>query len=232
MNAAAASSAGGEAPTGAVAAIAAELKVEGTLLEEDLQRHAELSRSRAFALSRLAEIYDGLDAALRSSASDAGERIEMLMRDVEVAESDRTKLLTRERSLVDRIQQHRRRIALLEEELRELEGRRQEEAGELSGSWEIVLMPSGQRGTFQLSQTGTLVTGTYRLEGGWNGSVQGTLVKRKVYLVRIDSQLGKSMELEGTLSGDGKQIRGIWQRHELADAEGGSGEWSAKKRSD
>jgi hypothetical protein len=40
------------------------------------------------------------------------------------------------------------------------------------------------------------------------------------------------MELEGTLSGDGKQIRGIWQRHELADAEGGSGEWSAKKRSD
>jgi hypothetical protein len=93
-------------------------------------------------------------------------------------------------------------------------------------------MPSGQRGNFQLNQSGTLVTGTYRLDGGWDGSVQGTLVKRKVYLVRIDSQLGRSMELEGTLSGDGEQIRGSWLRYELAGTEGGSGQWSARKRAD
>ena len=83
-----------------------------------------------------------------------------------------------------------------------------------------------------VSQSGALVTGTYRLEGGWTGSVQGTLVERKVYLVRIDSKLGRSMELEGALSGDRKQIRGSWLRYELAGSEGGSGQWSARRRSD
>ncbi|HXV75742.1 MAG TPA: hypothetical protein VD788_05430, partial [Candidatus Polarisedimenticolaceae bacterium] len=61
-------------------------------------------------------------------------------------------------------------------------------------------------------------------------SLQGTLVKRKVYLVRIDSELGKSMELEGFLSTDGSTIKGSWLNFELAGAEGSTGQWSATKR--
>jgi hypothetical protein len=91
-------------------------------------------------------------------------------------------------------------------------------------------MPAEHRGTFDLKQTGTLVTGVYRMEGGFDGSVEGTLINRKVFLVRIDSQLGKSMELEGSLTSDGKQIRGSWLRYELAGGKGGSGQWSARKR--
>jgi hypothetical protein len=51
-----------------------------------------------------------------------------------------------------------------------------------------------------------------------------------VYLVRIDTQLGKIMELEGFLSADGKQMRGTWLNYELAGAEGSTGHWSATRR--
>jgi len=91
-------------------------------------------------------------------------------------------------------------------------------------------MPLQQRGTFSLRQSGTLVSGTYELAGGWTGSVQGTLVKRKVFLVRIDSELGKSMELEGFLSIDGSKIKGTWLNYALSGGEGSTGEWSATKR--
>ena len=63
-------------------------------------------------------------------------------------------------------------------------------------------MPLEQHGLFVLRQAGTLVSGTYELDGGWTGSLQGTLVNRKVFLVRIDSKLGRMMELEGFLSGE------------------------------
>ena len=214
----------------AAVALAAEIDVESNLLEHDLEDYRGLARARSFALSRLASAYAALDAAVRSVADDAAESLELAMQNVELAESERTKLLTRERSLVDGIQQRRRRIGLLTAHVERLDGRPRRESGVLSGSWEMVLMPSQHRGIFDLSQTGTLVTGVYRMDGGFDGSVEGTLVQRKVFLVRIDSQLGKSMELEGTLSVDGTRIRGTWLSYELAGGEGGAGQWSARKR--
>ena len=86
-----------------------------------------------------------------------------------------------------------------------------------------------QNGAFNLIQTGTLISGTYRLAGGWSGSLQGTLVNRKVYLVRIDSKLGRSMEFEGALSPDGETIRGVWLNYDLGSAGGAEGQWSATR---
>jgi hypothetical protein len=91
-------------------------------------------------------------------------------------------------------------------------------------------MPLEQHGLFVLRQAGTLVSGTYELDGGWTGSLQGTLVNRKVFLVRIDSKLGRMMELEGFLSGEETLVRGTWLNYELAGGEGASGHWSARKR--
>ena len=106
----------------------------------------------------------------------------------------------------------------------------EETAEGLTGTWDIVLLPIDQRGTCQLQQSGAVLNGTYQLDGGWTGSLQGTLVNRKVFLVRIDSRLGKSMELEGFLSSDGRQIRGTWLSYELAGNEGSTGQWSAERR--
>ena len=100
----------------------------------------------------------------------------------------------------------------------------------MTGVWDVVLLPKEQRGTFDLSQTGAIVTGTYRLSGGFSGSLRGTLVRTKLYLERIDSQLGRSMELEGRLSTDQQKILGTWLSYELADGYGSNGHWSATRR--
>lgn len=221
-----ASAADGEA----VEALSATLDVERTLLDEDLQRQASLSRRRGEAASRLASAQQSLDGVLaRREVTRAG--LDLLLAELEQAESERASLLVSERVVLDRIRERLRRIELLEHELDDLRGRQEKPVtGALNGTWDLALLPLEQRGSCVLQQNGTLVSGTYQLEGGWNGSLQGTLVNRKVFLVRIDSKLGKSMELEGYLSSDGKVIRGNWLNYELAGQEGGTGHWSATRR--
>jgi hypothetical protein len=136
----------------------------------------------------------------------------------------------RERVLVDRIRDRLRRVALLEQQLLELQDREGQAAGALSGVWDLVLLPINQRGSCVLRQVGTLVNGTYRFDGGFTGSLQGTLVNRKVFLVRIDSKLGRSMELEGHLATDGTRITGSWLNYELAGGDGATGQWTAVRR--
>jgi hypothetical protein len=214
----------------AVAAIAAELEVERTLQEENLQRYQSLSSRRARLLARLSELYRALDEAMGSQETVTREKVESLIDQIDVVEGERSRMQATERALIGNIVTQSRRVVLLEGQLAELQGRRDQEAGELSGVWDVVVLPLDQRGSFSLRQSGTLVTGTYRLRGGWTGSLQGTLVNRKVYLVRIDSKLGRSMELEGFLSSDGRTIRGSWLSYELAGSEGSTGQWSATKR--
>jgi hypothetical protein len=156
--------------------------------------------------------------------------IEELAGKVSGAEHERADLARDEEMLVERIQDRLRRIRLLEDRLVGLQDRVQEVAGPLAGRWEVVLLPSGEHGTFALTQSGTLVTGTYQLDGGWSGSLQGTLVNRKVYLERIDSKLGRSAEFEGYLSVDDARIRGTWRSYELSSQEPPSGQWSAVRR--
>jgi hypothetical protein len=146
------------------------------------------------------------------------------------AEGQRAELMDEATALIGKIRDRRRRSNLLMEKLNELQGLNAEVAGALSGTWDLVLLPLEQRGVVTLQQNGTLVSGTYQLDGGWTGSLQGTLVNRKVFLVRIDSQLGRMMEMEGFLAGDGDRIRGTWLNYELAGLEGSTGHWSATKQ--
>ena len=214
----------------AVVALQVELEVEQTLQQEDLQSYERLGRSRSRSLSRLQELYTALDAAVTAADPASRERVAVLLEQIEAAEAERRGLLIAQRTLVDRLAQRGRRTDLLRQEIAALDGRRESTTGVLSGKWDVVLLPLEQRGSFTLRQSGTLVSGTYQLAGGWSGSLQGTLVNRKVYLVRIDSKLGRSTEFEGFLAGDGKTIRGSWLNYELAGADGGSGQWSATKR--
>lgn len=215
----------------AVVAVETQQAVEATMLAEDFERLDRVSRLRAGLEESLDALYRAQRSALRDATAEAVPRIERLTLEIERNEAERTQLVAGERRLVERIREGRRRVELLEGQLQALRAREREEAGPLSGRWTLVLLPMEQRGTFELVQTGTLLSGTYRLDGGWTGSLQGTLVNRKVYLVRIDSKLGRSMEFEGYLSSDGQQIRGSWLNYELAGGEGSTGQWSARKRS-
>jgi hypothetical protein len=218
------------ATPGAVEAVAATVDVERVLLREDQERHERMAAERNTLSARLAELYTSLDAAIKRDPAPASNVVDDLMNQVQQAERDRTELLSADRSLVERIRDRLRRISLLEERIASLQVRTEEAAGPLTGKWDIVLMPLGQRGTFILSQTGALVSGTYVLDGGWSGSLQGTLVNRKVYLQRVDSKLGRSADYEGYLAAEGDRIRGTWSNYDVSAPGGSSGQWSAVRR--
>jgi hypothetical protein len=156
--------------------------------------------------------------------------VDELLAQIREMEAERSAVVSAEQRLVETIRDRRSKISLLLEQFEVLQGLEPREEGVLSGTWDVVLMPSEQRGIFSLQQYGTLVSGTYRLEGGWTGSLQGTLVNRKVFLVRIDSKLGRMMELEGFLAADDDQIRGSWLNYELAGTDRATGHWSAERR--
>jgi hypothetical protein len=211
-------------------ALRAVAEVERTMLDEAHERYEALGRRRADLAAEIALLRDALDAAVREQEAPDYRRINQLAGQLERAESERSALVLSERLLVGRIAQHMQRLELFEQQVESVESRSDESEGLLTGTWDLVLMPTQQRGSAALQQTGALVSGTYQLEGGWSGSLQGTLVNRKVFLVRVDSKLGKSMELEGYLSGDGERIRGSWLNYELAGGEGATGQWSAQRR--
>ncbi len=211
----------------AVIALQTTRDVERALLQEDTQRYDQLAARRDRTISRLSELYRSLDIAVKRTDEAGPESVSTIMDRIELAERERTAMLIQERVLTERIGERMRKIAIFEAEVAVLSDQSQRTIGRLSGNWRVTLLPISQRGQFALTQTGTLVSGTYTLEGGWSGSLQGTLVDRKVYLVRIDSKLGRSMELEGQLDPEGQRITGTWLNYELAGQDGATGQWSA-----
>jgi hypothetical protein len=180
-------------------------------------------------LNRLAELYSELDRVVQAVGAVTSLSVEAVLLQIDAAEGERSRMQATERALIESIVKSARRVDLMQEQLAGLDGG-DVETGVLAGDWQVVFMPLQHRGTFSLRQSGTIVSGTYRLDGGWFGSLQGTLVNNKVYLVRIDSKLGKSMELEGVLASDGETIRGTWLNYELGAGDGSSGQWAANKR--
>jgi len=217
-------------PPGASEALAATVSVEKALLREDLARHEKAAADRAQSSAALQDLYAALDGAVRKDDAQAAQALEEVLGRIESAERERADRLSEERALVGRIRERMRRIDLLEEQVDQLSARVAEAAGPLSARWDVVLLPLNQKGSFLLTQIGTIVSGTYTLEGGWTGSLRGTLVNRKVFLERIDSKLGRSAEFEGYLSGDGSRIRGSWRSYELSAQDPASGQWSATRR--
>jgi hypothetical protein len=220
----------GERASAPVDAVDTPLEIERALLADDARRWAELARQRADHTRSSSQAHEALDAAVARREEAAPELISRLLDQVIRADGQRASHVAAMSALAERIQDRLRRIALLTAAA----DRPEPEAaplprGALAGTWELVFLPSEQTGRASLEQHGTIVSGTYELAGGWTGSLQGTLVNRKVFLVRIDSRLGKSMELEGYLSSDGRRIRGTWLNYELAGQEGSTGHWSAQR---
>jgi len=205
------------------------LEVERDLLQEDRTRHAALAQERNSLLQRLAQLYRSLDAAVHQADSVVADSAEVLIRQIDRAEQARADQLDLERLLVERIRERSRRLDLLQAKSTELESQDVGRRGPLAGEWTVTLLPTSQRGVFTLHQSGTLVSGTYRLEGNWSGSLQGTLVDRKLHLLRIDSKLGRSMEFDGFVSADLNEIRGSWQSYDVSGS-APSGQWTARRR--
>jgi hypothetical protein len=203
----------------------AELSRERRLLASDVSRLSDVSRRLDTALSDLAAANRAAaDAAARGDSPDDIVRREDA---VSAAEQEVRSLLDRRRPLADRIADRRRRIALLESES---QGAKPE--GVLTGRWSVLVQPGDQRGVFRLNLQGTIVSGEYRLEGGMDGSVRGTLINDRLKLERVDSKNGFDAIFYGRLSPDAQQIVGTWQATTFGTGQTGSGSWTAARLED
>ena len=199
---------------------------------------AELARERrrlAADVARLADISKRLDAALSVlenasravadgvSRSDVGAD-ELARREdaVSDAEEDVRSLLEKRRLVADRVVDRKRSIALLEGDLST-----RKPADALTGRWTVSIDPGDQRGVFRLSLDGAIVSGDYSLEGGYSGSLKGTLVNDKLRLERVDSKLGFSAVYVGRLARDGGSIAGTWESVSFGDGGPAQGRWAA-----
>ena len=220
---------GGAVGTVAVASMTVE--VEQALLLQDVEGHERAVGRRAQVQVRLQSLYATLDNALRQQEI-AIDEVEALIDQAEFSERELDQLIENQRLGIRRMLDRARRIRELETRAGLLRDQEEQRAGVLAGTWEVSMVPGQRRGVFRLEQNGVLVSGTYTLEGGWSGSLQGTLVNRKVYFVRIDSKLGRSMEFEGILSAEGNTIRGSWLNYDLGAEGGAEGQWSATRVED
>lgn len=205
------------------------MEVEQALFTEDLQKMRDLATDRTQVELQLRTMYRTLGTILGTYDDESVVQSELIFRQIQGAEASRRLIFAAQQTLVGRLIDRKRKLELMAEQLGDSGRREQEDAGPLNGTWRVVMMPREQNGAFNLVQSGTLVSGTYTLAGGWSGSLQGTLVNRKVYLVRIDSKLGRSMEFEGSLSGDGLTIRGTWLNYDLGGEGGAQGQWTATR---
>lgn len=200
---------------------------------------AELSRERrrlASEASRLSEVSRRLEAALQDLAeanravADGGARAdvgtdELVRREEAVAavEQEVKTLLERRRLLADRLVERRRTIAVLETEI----GGKAKVPDVVSGRWTVLVEPGEQKGVFRMNLDGTLVSGEYTLDGGYSGSLRGTLVNDRLRLERVDSRLGFSAVYFGRLNRDGGTIAGTWEATTFGTGSPGAGRWRA-----
>lgn len=201
------------------------LAIERRSLAAETRRLADLSRRLEGASGDLTTASRVLaDAAGRNDAAlaDASDAVSRALAALDAAVLD-------ERLSIERIRLLRERIADFE---REAAAARPEHEDPVSGEWRIRIDPGVQEGELQLSLDGTLVGGTYTLQGGLSGSVRGTFVGDRLKFDRVDSRLGFIATYYGRLMPDGVTLTGTWQGTELANAGPTSGTWSAVKKTE
>jgi hypothetical protein len=215
----------------AIFALETQIQTENTLvdrvedqykanLEERTRYRTRLERLAADLDTAWAAPEEATDAEALARADDELERLEKAM----VLAWDEGRRLRRE------ILTGRARLAILRGRLAELSATLPATAESLTGYWDVRLLSGGERGVFFLVQSGAVLSGEYGLEGGYKGSLQGTYVDGQVMLQRIDTRLGRIMDLDGTVAADGKSIRGTWRRHDLSSGRPATGAWSATRR--
>ena len=201
-------------------AVKAELVRERRRLASDSRTLADVSRRLETALNQLASASRAVsDAAAKNEGPDEIARREDAVSD---SEQEARSLLEKRRLLADRVVERRRSIVALEGEL---QTRKPSDA--VSGRWSVLLDPGAQRGVFRMTLDGTIVSGEYTLDGGYSGSLRGTLVADRLRLERVDSSLGFATIFYGRVAHDASSIAGTWEGTTFGTGVSGAGIWKA-----
>lgn len=235
----------------ALFALQTEMEVDAKILQRLELKYEESRHNREEQSLKVAKLYADLDRLFtlyrsaiqgRQSRGEGAERetevtpetlqaqIEEKEQEIVIAERGETAVRDEGRRLREQIRGARDRMSLRSERIDALVASMPSQRDTVSGVWDLTLMPGGEKGVFALFQSGTLVSGQYVLDGPFQGSLDGTLVDRKILLHRIDSRLGRSMDFSGFLSPDGQAIKGTWENYDLSNGQTRNGSWSARRR--
>lgn len=209
------------------------LEEQGELIRrvatEVVREYRRLAIDRSAALQELGELESQLDRLVTRVRELSSSQLEAISRQV-------TDARHRYEALCDRASEHLQMLSAmvrqqeaLDQRIAELRANLPYQEAALTGEWEVVWFPSELRGTFYLDQSGTLVTGQYRLGPRRTGSLRGTFVGAKIRLERVDAERGRDAELEGYLSSDGGRIEGTWQAYEMVQGGLPHGTWVAQR---
>jgi len=206
-----------------------DLEIQRTLQDEEL---AQLQRVEANFTDALTRVRRGSADFLHAQVE--GETTESLRRrdeDIRLAEGQLFMDLLEMQQLRQSTIVRESLMAVTRTELRRLTGGRGRDRDLISGVWEVVMEPGGHTGLMTLTLDGTLIQGTYDLDGGWTGSMRGTLVGGRVRMERIDSQMGFVAIFYGAVreEGDGVRMEGKWEATQLAAGVPSAGGWVATR---
>ncbi|PYQ60680.1 MAG: hypothetical protein DMF53_16590 [Acidobacteria bacterium] len=95
----------------------------------------------------------------------------------------------------------------------------------MSGRWRVTILPMSATATFDFRLDGTVISGTYKIDGGTSGSFRGTFAAGNLRLQRIDAQGGTDSVWLGTVANG--RITGTWTANELAAGQPTQGNWTA-----
>jgi hypothetical protein len=214
----------------AIYALRVQLEIEQKQLDKALTEYGRIADKRETTRARVRDLYRELDDMIEGKSEGTSDQMEQKEADIGKAEFELESLTRGARDLRARLADSQERIALLQDRVGRLRKSLPSDNESLTGTWDVSYLPSGDKGAFTLRQSGTVVAGEYVLDGGWRGSLQGTFVNGKILLHRIDSKLGHSQDLEGTVASDGRTLRGRWQNFILSGGVPTSGDWVAEKR--
>lgn len=207
------------------------LDLEKARLDRSLAEYGATETRREEIRDRLTLLYQRLGAVVRKGSA-AGEEDSEDSLALQIDSAERSEATTNEllRRLREQIADSRERMRFIQDRLATLQRRAPEEPEGLSGSWDVVYAPSNDRAIFSLRQSGAIIEGEYQQDGGFRGSLQGTLINNKLVLHRIDSKLGAVSDLEGQVAADQKSIKGTWLSRLIGDGAASNGAWTGKKR--
>jgi hypothetical protein len=202
--------------------IETDLRLERKLLSLDLAAYREARALEMRTRDQLATVTGRLDQALTGSSMALGT-LESVHMELSSARAASQIAADRVEWQIQRLEDRLRRIGFLEGE----SGRPGTPTDPVSGTWQVTVRPQNQTGTWELTLNGTLVSGSYRMNGGAAGSFRGTYTDNRLRLERVDATRGFDSVFLGTVDPATGRLSGSWTAQELASGQPAQGDWSA-----
>lgn len=223
---------------GALLTLEIQQEMDRRVLMADRQEYLELLATRRETASALNEAYGELDALYQRLVEGDLTPVEAQEMQADMAEIEERihqwetegDRIRREAWLLrDRMREKGLRLAMLADRIQDLRSATSEVRGPLTGRWRVTVLPHDLVGEFLLRQSGTLVSGRYRLGTGRTGSFTGTVIGNRVTLQQIDSEFGRDSVYYGDIQPDGQSIEGTWESLSLGTGRPSFGIWRASK---